>query len=309
MDRRQELLGLGFASLCILTGALVPAFAKLTTGRADALSVAALTNLFAGATAALWLGARGQLGRLAEASTAPRLALLGALGTAATALLFFEGASRTSATNVILCLQIECAYSLVLARVFLGHPMSARRVGAVALLLLGIALAVESRGAGASLGVALLMATPLCWQLSHLVVLRGLAGVPPHVLTGARYVYGGAIVAALWLLDGGFAVRPAPGETAPLLATLAAQGIVLGFAGTLLWYQTLARLDLARATAIVVPSIPLLSMAANFLLLGETATARQWSGLALVALGVLAFVTTPHPHPPRDAARGIPERR
>src|SRR5262245_55126034 len=124
MDRRQEFRGLGFAALCILTGAFVPAFAKLTTGRADPLSVAAGTNLFAGATAALWLARRGELRRLAEGSTAPRLALLGALGTAATALLFFEGASRTTATDVILCLPVASASSLVLARVFLGHPMT-----------------------------------------------------------------------------------------------------------------------------------------------------------------------------------------
>ena len=300
MHRRQELAGLGFASLCIATGAFVAAFAKLTTGRTDALSVAAATNLFAGATACAWLGWRGELGRLVERRIAPRLVLVGALGTAATALLFFEGASRTSATDVVLCLQIECAYSLVLARVFLGHPLTAQRVGAVATLLAGIALAVEGGGSGASLGVALLLATPLCWQLSHLVVLRGLVGVPPHVLTGARYTYGGAIVAALWLARGGFEVRPAPGETASLLATLAVQGVVLSFAGTLVWYQALLRLDLARATAIVVPSIPLFSMAANFLLLGETASARQWSGLALVAAGVLAFVTAPHPRLARE---------
>jgi drug/metabolite transporter (DMT)-like permease len=300
MDRRHELAGLGFASLCILCGAFVAAFAKLSTGRADALSVAAATNLFAGAAAGLWLGWRGDLRRLVERRTAPRLVLVGALGTAATALLFFEGASRTRATDVVLCLQIECAYSLVLARVFLGHPLTPRRVGAVAVLLAGIALALGDRGAGAPLGLLLLLATPLCWQLSHLVVLRGLAGVPPHVLTGARYAYGGALVAALWLARGGFAVRPPPGEMAPLLATLAVQGIVLSFAGTLVWYQTIARLDLARATAIVVPSIPLLSMAANFLLLGETASARQWSGLGLVAVGVLAFVTAPHPRLPRE---------
>jgi drug/metabolite transporter (DMT)-like permease len=220
---------------------------------------------------------------------------------------------------VVLCLQIECAYSLVLARVFLGHPITARRAGAVGVLLAGIALAVERRAAGASLGVALLLATPLCWQLSHLVVLRGLTGVPPHVLTGARYVYGGALVGALWLARGGFAVVPPSGELAPLLASLAVQGVVLSFSGTLVWYQTLARLDLARATAIVVPSIPLLSMAANFLLLGETASARQWSGLALVAAGVAAFVSAPHPRLPREripspsapiaVARGAEPRR
>jgi drug/metabolite transporter (DMT)-like permease len=114
------------------------------------------------------------------------------------------------------------------------------------------------------------------------------------VLTGARYVHGGGLVAALWLARGGFDALPPAAEAGALLAALAAQGMVLGFAGTLLWYQTLARLDLARATAIVVPSIPLLSMGANFALLGEVATPRQWIGLGMVALGVLVFATAPH---------------
>jgi len=42
-----------------------------------------------------------------------------------------------------------------------------------------------------------------------------------------------------------------------------------------------------------VPSIPLLSLGASFLLLGEVATPRQWLGLLLTAGGVLAFVTAP----------------
>lgn len=336
MDRHQERAGLGFAALCVLSGAFVPAFAKLTTGRVDALSVAALTSAFAAAAAAAWLGASGQLGALFAREHRARLALVGALGTAATGLLFFEGARRTSAIDVALCLQVESAYSLLLARLFLGHPLTLRRVGSVGVLLLGIALAVGGSGVGASLGVALLLATPLCWQISHLVVLRGLAGVPPRVLAGARYLYGGALLLALWLARGG-PTQDVPADAwGGLLAGLALQGVVLSFFGTLVWYETIARLDLARATAIVVPSIPLVSLAASFALVGEIASPRQAAGLALVAGGVLAFVTAPHapgsgaapatataapaappaattgrggPPAPRPRARAAPDRR
>jgi drug/metabolite transporter (DMT)-like permease len=62
----------------------------------------------------------------------------------------------------------------------------------------------------------------------------------------------------------------------------------------MLWYLTIARLDLARATAIVVPSIPLLSLGASFLVVGEVPTLRQAVGMLLTAGGVLAFVTAPH---------------
>jgi drug/metabolite transporter (DMT)-like permease len=54
---------------------------------------------------------------------------------------------------------------------------------------------------------------------------------------------------------------------------------------------------LARTTAIVVPSIPLLSLAASFVVLGEVPSVQQWVGLMLTATGVFIFVTAPHAAP------------
>jgi drug/metabolite transporter (DMT)-like permease len=300
MRGRQESLGLLFAALCALGGAFVPAVAKLTTGRADALFVAAASNLFAGLGAALLLASRRELGVMIRRRLAPRLLAIGALGTTAAHLLFYLGASRTSAIVATLCLQVEPAYSLLLAWFFLGHRPSGRRVAATGLLLAGIALAVGAAGFQASAGVWLLLVTPLCWQVSHLIVLRGLAGVPPLILTSARYLYGGVLLGGLWAMVGDRAALPPAGELLRLLPLLAVQGCILGYAGTLMWYQAIARLDLARATAIVVPSIPLLALAASFAILGEVASTRQWIGLLLTGVGILAFVTAAHPDEPRE---------
>jgi drug/metabolite transporter (DMT)-like permease len=124
--------------------------------------------------------------------------------------------------------------------------------------------------------------------------------VEPRTLTAARYVYGGAILAAVWLAAGGIATLPPRAELTSILPVIALQGAVLSFLGTLVWYAAVARLDLARCTAIVVPSIPLLSLGASFLLLGEVATGRQLVGLLLTACGVAAFATAPHAHASRD---------
>ena len=202
MRTRQERLGLLFAGLCALNGAFFPAMAKLTTGLMDPLFVAAASNLFAAAGAVVLLAARGGLGTMVHRRLAPRLLAIGALGTAAAHYLFYLGTSRTSAIVATLCLQIEPAYALLLAWIFLGHRPTRRRVVATAVLLAGLLLAIGSAGLEASGGVWLLLATPLCWQVSHLVVLRGLVGVPPLVLTGARYCYGGVLLALLWLLPG-----------------------------------------------------------------------------------------------------------
>ena len=289
----QERLGLLFAGLCAVNGAFVPAVAKLTTSGGDALFVAAVTTVVAGLCAFGVLAVRSGVGVLwARGQRAPLVAI-GTLGTAVTFLLFFEGASRTSAIETALCLQIEPVYSLFLARLFLGHPLTPRRLGAVAAIVVGIALAMNPSDFTGWLGNALLLATPLGWQLSHLIVLRGLPSVEPRTLTAARYVYGGLILAAVWLAAGGAAHVPPAAALARTLPILAVQGAVLSFLGTMIWYEAIARLDLARCTAIVVPSIPLLSLGASFLLLGEVASARQWMGMLLTACGVLAFATAP----------------
>jgi O-acetylserine/cysteine efflux transporter len=277
----------------------VPAFAKLTTGRAEAFFVAAATGLFAGIGCTVLLAARGELAELWRPERWPKLALLGALGTGLAFFLFFAGASRSTAIETALVLQVEPAYSLLLTWLAFGHRPTLRRVGALAVILAGIALALGARTLSASTGIALLLATPLCWQLSHLLVLKRLPGTSPIVLTGARYVYGGVLLALAFALGGG--PWPPAAELATLLPILALQGVVLSMVGTLLWYQTISRLDLGRATAIVVPSIPVLSLGASFLLLGEVATPRQWVGLLLTAAGVLAMVTGP-------AARARPPR-
>ena len=287
----KERLGLLFAALCALNSAFVPAIAKFTTGRADPLFVAAATGLFAGAGCALLLAVRGELGELFRPGRWAKLVLLGALGTGLAFFLFFAGAERSTAIETALSLQVEPGYSLLLSWLALGHRPTPRRVAALLVILAGIALALGVRTLAGSSGIAFLMATPLCWQLSHLLVLRKLPGSSPIVLTGARYVYGGVLLALAFALRGG-GLPPAAVLTT-LLPVLALQGVVLSMVGTLFWYQTIARLDLGRATAIVVPSIPVLSLGASFLVLGEVATPRQWLGLLLTAAGVLVMVTGP----------------
>lgn len=290
------------AAYCAANGAFVPAFAKLTTDRAAPLFVAAATTLCAAFCAGGVLHLRGELRLLVTRPFGGWLFVVGGLGTAAAFLLFFRGAQHASAIDTVLCLQSEPVYSLLLAWLVLGHRPTRRRLGAIGVLLAGILLAVGAHGSATSSGIWMLLATPLCWQLSHLIVLRTLIGVPPSVLAGARYIDGGAILALLWVAGGGLSAlppRPAVLGVAPLLAF---QGAVLSYLGTLVWYQALTRLDLARTTAIVVPSVPLLSLVATFLLLGEVPSITQGFGLVLTAAGVLAFVTAPHVGVPAQTA-------
>jgi len=285
-----------FAALCALNGAVVPGVAKLLAVALDPFLLATLTTIFAGICATFMLGLRGELSILVRRDVALRLLAIGTLGTAAAYTFFFLGASRSSAIETVLVLQIEPAYALVLSWLALGHRPTPRRLAAIAVLMTGIFFAVgwEASGPGNLRGPALLLLPPLCWQLSHLITLRGLVGIAPRVLTGARYIYGAVVLALVYVSLRGFSIPVSDEALIELMPLLIFQAVVLYYGGTLIWYHTVTRLDLTRATAIVVPSIPILSLGASFVLLGEVPTAAQLFGLALAAAGVFAFVTAPH---------------
>jgi drug/metabolite transporter (DMT)-like permease len=288
-----ERAGLLFAAYCVVNSAFVPAFAKLTTVEASGLAIALWTSAFAGVCALAVLAWHRELRLLVAPRTAPVLVVVGALGTALAFLLFFEGAKRASAIDTAVCVQTEPLYALLGARVFLGQPLRVRSVCAVGAILVGIALALGARPLEGSLGVALLLATPIAWQSSHWVALRMLEGVNPRLLSAARYVYGALVLLPVWLVADGVESLPGAGELAQLLPIVAVQGALLSYGGTLAWYASIKRLDLARTTAIVVPSAPLLSLVASYLVLGELVTPRQVLGFVLTAAGVLIFAIAP----------------
>ena len=100
------------------------------------------------------------------------------------------------------------------------------------MLLAGIALAVGLEGFRGSPGVLLLLATPLCWQASHLLVLKRLPGLSPPLLTGARYVFGSAILCLYWALRAGPATIPAADALGALAPVLVIQGLISFYFGT-----------------------------------------------------------------------------
>ena len=284
-----ERAGLLFAAYCVLNGAFVPGVAKLTTAALGGLAIALGTSAFAAICAVALLVWRGELATLFERGKAPILIAVGALGTALAFFLFFEGAKRASAIDTAICVQTEPVYALIGARLFLGHAFQLRRVLAVGAILAGIALVLGARPLEGSLGIALLLATPIAWQSSHWIALRGLEGVNPRLLSAARYVYGTLVLLPVWLVLDGVGSLPPAAELAKLLPVVAVQGALLSYFGTLAWYASIKRLDLARTTAIVVPSGPLLSLVVSWFLLGELVTLRQVLGFALSTCGVLAF--------------------
>lgn len=284
---------MALAAYCVANSSFVPAVAKLTTAHASGLTIALFTSSFAGLVAVGLLAARGELALLVPRRDFTTLVAIGALGTALAFLLYYSGAKRVSAIETALCVQTEPLYSLIGTRFVLGYPTSKRRIFAVAAIAAGIGLAIGTAPVSGWLGLGLLLATPLAWQTSHWIALKRLAVFHPLQLSAARYVYGTLVLLPIWLAVVGPAALPARGEVAGFLSGVALQGMVLSFGGTLAWYAAVKRLDLTRATAIVVPSAPIVSLVVSYLVLGEQPSLRQAIGFAMTAAGVLTFALAP----------------
>ena len=283
----EERLGLLAAALCALSGAFVPALAKLTTGRADALFVAAASNLCAAGAALPLLAWRGEL-RWSSRGRAP-----------AASVRHRRARHRRRASAVLpRCQpnQCDCRHALPAdrARVRAGPGVASARTSADAapacrdLVAAGRHRVRHRRSAPSGVGgrvAAAGDAALLAAFASHRAAPAGgrrAARAHRRALCVRRCGAGAGLAG-----DRRRATLPASSALASLLPLLAVQGCVLGYVGTLFWYQAITRLDLARTTAIVVPAIPLLSFAASFLLLGEVASPRQWLGLLLTAAGIL----------------------
>ena len=285
---RTERVGLGFASAEIVAVGLIPAFSKYAVGRVDPLlySVAAVT-IAAGVAVALatW---RGELGRIFQMSLLIWLIPIALLGTTATTLLLFYGARLTDGVSTALLLQVEPVYSLLLVRLFWRRSASGRQILGTSLVMLGIVLVLYDGTLKIGLGGFLIILAPLGWQLSHVLALRVMPALGPYALTAARYLYGDAGLIVAYLC---FGRSPVSSLGAHGVAMAGFQGVVLFYCGTLFWYETIRRLDLARSTALVAPCEPLMSLLLVWLLLGGLPNLWQAAGCVLLAPGMWLVVT------------------
>ena len=284
---QTEKTGLGFALAEVMAVGLVPAFSKFAVSRVDPLLYSAVAVSVAAVVSVLLVRWRGEARQLFEPAMLGWLVPIALLGTTVTTLMLFFGTRLTDGVSAALLLQSEPVYSLALTWVLWRRGVSRRQLLGTGLVLAGIVLVLYDGSFHIGAGGALILLTPLGWQLSHILALRVMPPMSPYALTAARYVYGGA---ALVLVQALLGKAPASSIGARGLAMASFHGVVLFFCGTLFWYETIRRLDLSRATAIVTPCEPLISLILVWVLLGGVPNRWQTMGLVLLVPGMWLVV-------------------
>lgn len=268
-----------------LVWGIYPVLAKDLTSSFDPYLLAGISGIAAGLPFLLFLLWRGLLGSITRPRVAIRLCLVALTGTVLPYLFFFAGAERSSGLNVALLGQIEPVYSLLLAGLVLREVITRRQLYSTALLLLGAVIVVYQDGFQLQSGDIFLLIAPFWYQVAHLIAKRLFDDIEHvYAIPAVRMTLGGSIVLLIALVRKPELVQVLQDPHA--LAVMAGFGIGIVGAEKLFWYEALKRLDLGRATALLVPSVGVGVLGAWWLL-GEVLKPVQGIGLALMVAGLV----------------------
>ncbi len=201
-----------------------------------------------------------------------KASLVGLFGTALAYLAYAVGTKLSTPVNAAVLTRSEVLWSFFLSWVFLRERITARLAAYSALILIGIlSVTVPGKGLSPHAGDLLLVLVPLFWQISH-VIAKGLP-YSPVVISTIRNASGFLFLFPVALLRGV--------EFIPLAI---AEGFIIAV-GQLIWYASIKRINLSKATAIITPA-PAVAMAAA-LLTGGALTPADLLGFLLITAGTL----------------------
>jgi len=191
-------------TLCIINtiiGASQPVLTRWGAVHLDPLLFCTAAVVFASISSIPFLQFRGELRLIVDPRYRARLFMMSMAGTVMTSLTLTYGLTRIGAVPGVLLLQTEPIYSLVLSTVFVSERPSVRQMLATATILVGIGSVFGAGGSFSPLwAAAMIFATPLFWQTSHVIGLRVMPPLTPTSVTGGRFFYASLVLTAMLLI-------------------------------------------------------------------------------------------------------------
>ncbi|WP_162497382.1 DMT family transporter [Roseovarius dicentrarchi] len=192
----------------------------------------------------------------------------------------------TEASRAAIIAYTMPAMTAVLASVFLGDALTARRILAVLVGLAGLAVLASGDMAAliaSPLGPVLMLLAALSWSVGNVLVQGRQWSLSPLALTFWFFIVSLVLAwpLALWLEPPGARAVP----PLPVIAVFAFH--VAGPMATcyLLWAVLLRRLP-ATVAAISILTAPVVGVLSSFLLLGEAASWQKMLALGLIVLSI-----------------------
>jgi drug/metabolite transporter (DMT)-like permease len=272
--------------LCCLVWGLNQVAIKVSVAGISPLLGAGLRSLVAAALVWLWCSARGEA-LFRRDGTGTYGLLIGLMFAGEFALMYWGLAYTTASRSVIFLYSAPFFVALGAHRYIPGERLTRGRIAGLVLAFAGLCLACADAlylPSGRELfGDMLELAAGLLWGASTVVLKKG-GRVP---LTPPRMLFYQLAVSSVALIGASRALREAGvvAPTAPVLAALAYQAVIVAFASYLAWFWLLGRYP-ASDLAPYLFWTPLFGVLAGWVLLGDPLSGNLGAAAVLIALGI-----------------------
>lgn len=198
----------------------------------------------------------------------PKLALIGAINSAAPFILFAWAAERAPAGIGAITNAMTVLFTALVGFLFFGEKIGMRRALALVAGFAGVVVLASGKTAGESVGLAVAAgcAASFLYGIGINLVRRHLTGLPPAAVASATLSCASALT-----LPFAFATWPANAVTTASWLSAAALGIVCTGLAFVSYYRLIARIGASRASTVTY-LIPLFGVAWAWWLLDEPLT-------------------------------------
>lgn len=219
-----------------------------------------------------------------------RLTAIAAINSAIPFTLFAWAAERAPAGIGAITNAMAVPFTAMVAFMFFGEQIGARRVWGLALGFVGVIVLASGRtGGGETLWPAALAgaAASLCYGIGGNLLKRYLKGVPASAVASATLVGASVLVAPL-------AIATWPQQPIPMTSWVSATllGVLCTGLAYVLYYRLLHRIGPSRAVTVTY-IVPLFGVVWAWMLLGEALTLSMALGGGLILSGVALSQSRP----------------
>jgi drug/metabolite transporter (DMT)-like permease len=212
------------------------------------------------------------------------LAVIGLVNSALPFVLFCFAEQYVTASTAAILNATSPFFGALAAAIWIADPLTARKMGGMALGLAGVALVVgwhpEPITARSALAVAACLAASLCYGLAGVYARRAMRGMSSFALAC------GSQVAAALILAPGLPFAHVPGPVTMLVAgNVAALAVASTAIAYLLYFRLIADVGPSRAL-LVTFLVPLFGVLWGALFLGEAVTPNMLEGGVLILAGL-----------------------
>nr|WP_255423779.1 DMT family transporter [Xanthomonas sp. GW] len=214
----------------------------------------------------------------------PTLAAIGLLNSALPFLLFAWGAQHAPAAIGAICNAMTVLFTALIAFLFFGEKIGARRAVALLIGFVGIVVLATGKSAGLSVGPAAFAGATasLLYGIGYSLVKRYMSDLPPAASAASTLGCSAVLLAPL-----AWTHWPAAPVPALAWACAGALGVVCTGLAFLMYYRLIQRIGPARASTVTY-LVPVFGALLSWSILGEPLT---WSMLlaGVLILGSVAF--------------------